>query len=297
MRALAWPGLLSALALLGTTSIVALLVRSPEIAVPPGAEVVAARLEQAGFAVQLELDPEAAVAEGRVARAAWPVDGGWAVLGGSWPGLALRAEGAVRDAIGAPWTVELPPPRARSPSSSLAMAVLAALVSVLFALYGVVLGAGLVWRDSREGVLEAEHSLPVPAALHGLARLLAASVVLSAALGATVLLLHALVGVPDAGAWSWHGSLAGAAGVGLGLSGMGGRGEGFSGRLSRALTATLALVALGWSLPAVGAWLPVASVPALLRGQGGLAEGAVATLSAVLLGGIAVWRAGRRGIA
>ncbi len=292
VRALAWPGLLSAVALVGSTALVALLARAPELTIPPGNPEVSARLQAAGFTVRERADPEGA-GEG----AAWPEEGGWALRPGGGLGVGLRAEGAVRDAIGAPWTLELAPPPARSREGGLAVRAMAGLLSTLFALYGVVLGAGTLMRDRQGAVLEAEHSLPVPPSLHALARLLAGSGALAAALWTTLLLLHALVGVPDVLSWAWHGAWGGAAGVALGVGAMGGRGEGFSAPLSRALTAGLGLFALGLSLPVLGAWIPLASVSALIRGQSQMTPAILTPVLCAGLGALAVWRAARRGIA
>ncbi len=297
VRALAWPGLLSAVALVGSTAMVALISRSPELGVPADQPAVVASLEAAGFAVVVVDDPEAAVREGRVEGAAWPSASGWTLQAGQGLGVALRAEGAIRSAIGAPWTVERSAPPARSREGGLAVRAMAGLLSVLFALYGVVLGAGTVMRDRQGAVLEAEHSLPVPFVFHAVARLIAATVALGAALTLTLLLLHALVGVADVAAWVWHGTWAGAAGAALGVGAMGGRGEGFSAPLSRALTAGLGLFALGWTLPAVGAWIPLASLAALIRGQLHLAPSLVVLLATLALSAAAAWRAARRGVA
>lgn len=297
VRALAWPGLLSAAALVGSTALVALLSRSPEIAIPLDQPAVFASLTEAGFSVVQVEDPERAAREGEVAAAAWPDDEGWTLQGGQGPGVGARAEGAIRSAIGAPWTLELNAPPARSREGGLAVRAMAGLLSVLFALYGVVLGAGTIMRDRQGAVLEAEHSLPVPFILHGLARLLAATVAMAVALGITLLLLHALVGVPEVLAWAWHGTWAAAAGAALGVGAMGGRGEGFSAPLSRALTASLGLFALGWSAPALGAWLPLASLAALIRGQSHLAPSLVVLLGTALMCGLAARRAAARGVA
>lgn len=297
VRALAWPGLLSALALVGSTTVVALLTRAPSITIPPDQPAVEASLRAAGFLVERAPDPEALAAAGEIERAAWPTAEGWALTGGPGLGVDLRAEGAIRDAIGAPWTLERPAPPARSREGGMAMRAMAALLSVLFALYGVVLGAGTVQRDRQGAVLEAEHGLPVPFAFHGIARLVAAALTLGAALGVTLLLLHALVGVPELAAFAWHGALGGAAGAALGIGAMGGRGEGFSAPLSRALTAGLGLFALGLASPTLGAWVPLASLAALIRGQSQLAPSIGVLLLTFVVGAIAVRRAAARGVA
>lgn len=296
VRALLWPGLLAAGALVGSASVVALLSASPEIAVPPGFSEVESRLEAAGFTVVQVPDPEGALAAGAVDRAAWPTATGWAISAGPATTLALRAEGAVRDAVGAPWTLSVPAPPARPPDAGRAAGAMAGLLGVLFALYGVVLGAGALLRDRDAGVWESELALPLPFYWHAAARLLAASAVMGAALGGTLLLLHGLVGLPDVGAWAWHGLWASVAGAVLGTGAMGAKGEGFSGPLSRALTASLGLAGLGLARPEIGAWLPIASLLACWRGQTGAFAGVTVAAVTVGLGVLAAWRVGRRGL-
>lgn len=297
VRALAWPGLLTALALVGSTTVVALLTRSPQITVPPGHPEVSAALRSAGFTVQESPDPQGDVEAGRSPSAAWPAGQGWALLAGQGSTLGLRAESALRGAIGAPWVIDVPAPPARSVEGGAAVGAMSGMLSVLFALYGVVLGAGTVARDRQGAVLEAEYALPLPFAVHGGARLLAGSLSLAGALAVTLLLLEALVGVPDLARWLWHGTLAGTGGVALGLGAVGAQREGFSGPISRALTAGLGLFALGWALPALGAWLPIASLSALIRGGPGLGPAMAPSLSTTALCALAVRRLARRGVA
>lgn len=297
VRALLWPGLLASGALVGSAAAVAILSSAPEIGVPPGSTEVIHRLEEAGFTVRPVADPEAALAAGEVDRAAWPTERGWALAAGPATTLALRAEGAIRDASGAPWTIHVPPPAARPPDAGRAAGAMAGLLGVLFALYGVVLGAGALVRDRDGGVLEGDLSLPLPFYAHAAARMLAASAVMGVALGSTLLLLHGLVGLPDVGAWAWHGLFASAAGAVLGTGALGARGEGFSGPLSRALTASLGLAGLGLVRPELGAWLPISSLLAMWRGASGLGSGAAVAALTVALGAAAAWRVGQRGIA
>ena len=297
VRALLWPGLLASGALVGSAAAVAWLSSAPEIGVPLDQPEVTARLEHAGFTVIPVEDPAAALASGALDRAAWPTETGWALAAGPATTLALRAEGAIRDGSSAPWTVVVPAPPARPPDAGLAAGAMAGLLGVLFALYGVVLGAGALVRDRDAGVWESDLSLPLPFYAHAAARMLAASAVMGAALGSTLLLLHGLVGLPDVGAWAWHGFFASAAGAVLGTGALGARGEGFSGPLSRALTASLGLAGLGLIRPEIGAWLPISSLLAMWRGASGPASGAVMAALTVALGAAAAWRVGQRGLA
>lgn len=297
VRALAWPGLLTALALVGSTTAVALLTRSPEISVSAGHPEVTSALRVAGFTVHESQDPHAEVLAGRTPSAAWPTRQGWALLAGQGGTLGLRAEAALRQATAAPWVIDVPPPPSRSAEGGAAVGAMSGMLSVLFALYGVVLGAGTVARDRQGAVLEAEHALPLPFAVHGAARLLAGSLSLAGALAVTLLLLDALVGVPGMGRWLWQGCLAGAGGVALGLGAVGAPREGFSGPISRALSAGLGLFALGWAAPTLGAWLPIASLSATIRGGTALAPAIAPLLSTSALGVLAVLRLARRGVA
>ena len=295
VRALAWPGLLSAGAMVGAALLVGAVTARPEIAVAPDAspEIIAS-LNAGDLYVITDNNPRAAVAEGRAARGVWREDGRlrmsvrFADLG------SLRAEAALREAAGAAWRIDVPPPGARPFGLGVVAGLLAGLVGVLFTLYGAVMGAGTVAWDRDSGVLEADLGLPVSPWVHGAARLLATTVGLAAALVATMLLLHGLLGIQGVEGWIAHSVIASASGAALGLWAMGGRGEGFSGPLSRALAASLGAMSLGFAWPVVGGWLPMASLTALARSDDGSAV--TAAIGACLLSAAAVWRFGQRGL-
>lgn len=271
VRALAWPGLLAAGSLVGAAAVVGWSARAPSIAVETTTPVeLHRRLEEAGFAVQIAADPVEVAASGAVARALVQAGEDWVLWSTLDDPATQRAEAAVREGIDAPWIANAAAAPARPPEGDRASEGLAALLGMLFTLYGVVVGAGTVFRDRDEGVLEAELALPLPFWVHGAARWMAGAAVLCAGLGTTLLLLHGLMGVPQLGRWWWLGTAAGASGVALGLGAMAGQTGGLSSPLSRALSVSLGLAALGWGLPALGAWLPVASLAAQSRGLDGI---------------------------
>ncbi len=296
LRALVWPGALTALALLGSVTASSALQAPPEIAATD--PVLASALSEAGLVVIGDADPAGAVSAGRAARAAWWRDGRPALaisarrtlLGGGADNL--RAEGALRALVDAPWQLTVTQPPTRSADLERSVRWMAGLVSVLFTLYGVVIGLAALAGDRTTGVLEAELTLPVPTWVHPAARLIAAGIALSLALGATLLLLDALIGGADLGAWGLLGSAAAiaAGGVGVGALPAQTSGSGFSAALSRALVICTALLAAGAALPALS-WLPMASLGALAAGMDpGLTAAVLGVLVAVGGGGIAARR-------
>src|SRR5690606_3153972 len=112
--------------------------------------------------------------------------------------------------------------------------VMVRLLAALFAMYGVVFGAGLVARDRDEGTLEAELALAVPRWVHGAARWIAASALLATFFGLAVQILAAFVGLPDTAATMRHGTAAtsAAAAIGIAAVGRGGLRTGFSSTLA-----------------------------------------------------------------
>lgn len=285
VRALAWPGLLASVALVASAGAVGVLAGGDDVVIPTDMPGLARALEEVGLEVTeaarpLEASGLAIAADGE----------GW-VIRTTRPGPAnLAAEAALREVVGAAWVPVAAPLPARTADLDRTTGWIAGLVDLLFALYGVVLGAGTVLRDREEGVLEAELALPVPAWLHGASRLLASCLALGLGLAATLLLLDALVGITGLGGWLLQGLAASVGGVALGLYAMRTPGASFSGPASRALGLCLGLVGAGMTLPVVGATLPVASVSALLAGGApGLAPLGLACLASVG----AVWAFGR----
>ena len=282
VRALLWPGVLTALSLLGAVAASGLLLAPPRIAAADPALVVA--LEAAGLEVIADPDPATAVAADRAPRAAWRegqqvvlmIDARQTLVGGGLDNL--RAEAALRDMAGAAWRIAPSHPPIRSDDLSRSVGWMAGLVGVLFTLYGAVLGLGGLAQDRASGVLEAERALPVPPWMHPAARLLASGLALSGALAVTLLLLDAIIGLTGLGMWWLHGSSAAVAAAGIGAGALAG-GRGISAALSAALMLCTALLVLGAALPGLGGALPIA-------GLGALASGAAPQWSGLVLSGL-----------
>lgn len=286
VRALAWPALLTGVAMTGAVAVAAAVYSSDTIAVDEPALVEP--LRQAGLRVSLVEDPEAALESGRLDRAAWAEGEGW-VLAARFAGPAsLRAEGVLRRHAGAAWVPEVPHAGGRERQVGAAVRVMLGQLALLFVLYGVVFGAGGLLRDREDGTLEAELALPLAPRWHAAARILAAGTLLGVAFGASVLLLHGIIGVGRPLAWcvgATTGALAGVA-LGLGLMARAGRTESLSGPLSRAMVVGMGAVGLGWARPELGRHLPIAALGALVRDLPPSALGPALALGGV---GLACW--------
>ncbi len=266
VRALAWPGLLTSLALVGTAAAWATWGSAPIIAV--GSKELLAPLQSRGFSVELVENPEALVSDGSVIHAIWKEGEHW-VLGVTWGGrTTLEAEAALREFAGDRWRLEIPPLEARPGNVDHEAALLAGVIGLLFTLYGVVMGAGTLFRDRGNGSLESELALPVPRWMHAGARLLALLLVLGPALVVSLLVVSALLTIDDLHLWMLTGTCAAVVGgaIGFALMARAVAAHGFSGPLSRALTLTMAAMALGWWQPALGRWLPLVSLGSFMAG-------------------------------
>ncbi len=307
VRALAWPGLLAAGAMVGTALIVGLM-GSPvdEVASlamrAEDAALVQERVAAASLELRVDPDPERAVAEGRASRAAWreadPGGAGerWVVAAPSAGPTTFRIEAILRDQAQAAWRIEVPPETARSAVVAGQSGRMGLIISVLFALYGVVMGAGLAWRDRAEGVVEAALTLPVPPWTQAAGRLVGLGVVLGLGQLATLQLMHGIMAMDRPLAIAGNGLVATVVACALGLSAVASPGaadRGFAAPLSRALGFVTALMGLGAGLPAVGAWLPVASLGALAVGSSPLGAPIPVTLLGLALVGLAVRRWGQ----
>ena len=171
VRALLWPGLVTALSLVGSATATIAWRSNPSVASSvPELEPV---LREAGFRVVATPDAEADLRSGRAERAVWrEQDAGSqrVVLGSTWGGLlTLRLEGALRDALGERWRLEaasLPRREADNEELGRVTGILAAVVGLLFTLYGVAIGAGSLHRDRVGGLLECELAAAVPRGFH-----------------------------------------------------------------------------------------------------------------------------------
>lgn len=272
VRALAWPGLLTALSMFISASVTIAWRSSPAIYVSESAAEFVEPLKDDGFRVYVDANPEVTLRDGRSERAIWR-EGDRLVLGATWGGtLTYKAESLLRDRLEERWRLELPPPRKRSRDSGELKQVtglLAGVVGLLFTLYGVVIGAGSLYRDRSSGVLESDLALPVPRWIHAAARLVALALVLGPALIVSLFVVDALLAIHQLGLWMFDGIIAAVAGGALGVALMAraDASRGFSAPLSQALTASMGLISLGWMWSDLGRFLPLVSLGAAFRGD------------------------------
>ncbi len=266
LRSLTFPVVLTAGTLLLTLLVVAYIRARPVVALDAALATpeLTATLQADGFRAEVLHDPLGAARAGDV----WAgTDGETLVL--TDPSVkALLFESRVRAATGATWR---PDPKITLPAAPAAAAfggAVGGLLAAVFGLYGVVFGAGTIARDRDGGTLEVEQSLGVGRWVHPAARWLAGSALLALYLGAGLALFEALLGLPDVWQMARHGSAAALGATGLGILAMARSGQrgAFSGPLAGALSVATGLFGLGYAAPAVGQYLPMAS---LVAGGGG----------------------------
>lgn len=180
-------------------------------------------------------------------------------------GRALQVERVLREVKGASWQMgPARPPVANERQGARVMGV----IGVLFVLFGVVFGAGMVARDRDDGTLEAQLAAGIGRWVHGASRLLAGTTVLAVHYTLAVLVLDAILGIEDVPMVLRNGLAACAGGVSIGLLaiGRGGLKNGFSGPLATALTVATLAAGLGLVVPSVGQHVPVANL--LTTGSG-----------------------------
>jgi hypothetical protein len=287
VRSLSFPIALTLGTLVLTVGFVAWLRYTPTVALSPelATDSLQVALVDGGFRPIVVDDPHAALTDGT----AWAAtDGHTLWMRGGGPG-ALVVESLVRRHVAASWRPDADVPR---PGLSAATAMgrrVVVLLGVLFALYGVVFGAGMVARDRDDGTFEVELSLGVSRWVHGAARLVAGSSVLAAFLILGVALCGAILGLDDPLAMTRH-ALACAAGstaIGLLAIGRGGLQAGFTGPLALGMSVATGLLGVGVAAPGLGAWLPLASLTT--AGSGWEALVGAAALSGVALA-LFTWR-------
>ncbi len=288
VRSLTFPTGLTVGTLVLTIGIVALFRWSPLISLSPDLAELAPLLEENGMHTMVTADPRGEVEAGR----AWAGSDGhhlWTAGGG--PQMVIL-EAVLREHAGADWRpdADVPPPPATA-SQAMGGRILI-LLGALFALYGVVFGAGMVARDRDNGTLEIELALPVPRWVHGAARLATGTLALSAFLALGILMVDAVMGVANAGALIRHGiaCAGGATGIGLLAIGRGGLTTGFTGPLATGMSLATGLFAFGLAAPGVARWIPLASFSTSSSGWEALAGTA---LFAVLVVGVFTWRSAR----
>ena len=260
VRSLTFPIGLVVGTLVATIGLVAWIRYTPLVALHPTLDrpELVEPLREAHFVPLFRDDPRAAIEE----------DGAWAAsdgetlwLSGGGPG-ALVIESLLREEQGADWLPSTDVPR---PGLNVATAMgrnVVVLLGVLFSLYGVVFGAGMVARDRDDATFEVELSLGVSRWVHGLVRLLAGSSVLAGFLCLGVALCAAILGLDDPVAMMRH-AVACAVGstcIGLLCVGRAGIQSGFSSALAVGMSVATASFSIGPLAPAVGAWVPMASL-------------------------------------
>ncbi len=280
LRSLAFPTPLVIGALLMTIGVVAWLRWEPTIALSPEHADLAPTLEAARMHTRVAEDPHALVEAGEVWGA---VDGADIWIAGSGP-QALALEAAVRDKLGAAWRPDAEVPLPAGDSARRLGDLVVILFGMLFALYGVVFGAGMVARDRDDGTLEAELALPLPRWIHGLVRLLVGATALSGFLVLGILMVDAVIGLTSTAATVRHGvaTAVGSTCIGLVVIGRGGLQNGFTGPLTYGMAIATALVAIGLAGGPVAKWIPLASFASS-------ASGWEALVGAVGVAGITVW--------
>jgi hypothetical protein len=287
VRALVWPGLLTAMSMFISASVTIAWRNNPVIYVSDAALVQP--LEAADFKVRVHPDPEATLRDGTSERAVWR-EGEKLVMGVTWGGiLSTKAESVLRNHVEERWRLEVPSPQKRRRDSVELRPVtglLAGVVALLFTLYGVVIGAGSLYRDRSSGVLESDLALPVPRWIHAAARLVALSAVLGPALIVSLFIVDTLLPIFKLYQWMFTGILAALTGGMLGVASMARNANrrGFSAALSQSLTITMGLIALGFAAPVVGRAFPLVSLgSSFAGGQASLWSVPVAILAAALV--------------
>ncbi len=219
-----------------------------------------AELEENEFRPLITETPKAVLDDNE----AWAAtDGETLWLRGGGP-QTLVVEALIRERINAPWRPNTQVPK---PDLSAATAMgrnIVVLLGVLFSLYGVVFGAGMVARDRDDFTFEVELSLGVSRWVHGVVRILAGSSILAAFLCLGVALCTAILGLDDPAAMVRHAiaCATGATCIGLLAIGRSGIQSGFTGALALGMSLATACFALGAALPSVGQWIPMASLVA-----------------------------------
>lgn len=257
LRSLTFPTALTVGTLMLTIGAVAWLRWDPLIAITADVADLEPALVANGLRVEVMEDPQSAVEN----EDAWAgTDGHTVWLSGQGP-KALVLESVVREAAGASWRPDADVPK---PPLEVAVAMghtIVVLLGLLFALYGVVFGAGMVARDRDSGTLEIELALPVPRWVHGTTRLLTGTLSLSVFLALGIVMVDAVIGVPDVTARIRHGiaTSCGATCLGLLVIGRGGLRSGFTGPLTSGMSVAAGLMVAGYTFPGLAVWLPMAS--------------------------------------
>ncbi len=305
--------------LTGTVLLTALVVvAAPEpLPVAVSEAALVEKLAEVGLQSVDVADPRRHLSEGVADRAVFLDGEQYVIVGESlgwrrWSAGRVRAdlllESVVREHASAGWRLRVPPlvdaeTLDETGGTGLAAHVhtLLRMLGVLYTLYAVVLVVAAAVRDREDGTLESLGATAVPAWVHPLSRGLAVCCAVGVTLFASELILAGLFGGEAIEGHLVAGLVAVVAATAVGTIAPTGRGwrpvgpfsgapDGLSTPLSRALVVAMALAGLGWSAPSVAPWLPIGSVVA---GEHSAMSLSVAAVVALILGIVAVARAGR----
>ena len=258
LRSLIWPTLIAAVTLLGTLAVVAAQVHEkPVLLTTDTPSHIRDSLHEAGFQTQFASAPKQRVYDG-----AWAGTDGQTLWTNDLGARALALEGTLRKAVGASWRPQAIQTKREGKSDGTHGRAICQLVAVLFALYGMVFGLGTVARDRDDGTLAADLVLPVSTWVHGWARWLAGTFLLSTSYLLCVLVFHSIMGLDEPAAILRHGiATAGAStAIGLVVVGRASLRQSFTGPFTLGSVLCTGLIGSG----AAGAWwadfLPMASI-------------------------------------
>lgn len=262
VRSLLWPIALGPITLVTTVLVWVWIEGDWPVAVDTSTPAAIVRvLEDEGIVVSRVEDARTAVASGRYNLGT----DGHTVFAGGDRGRTLELERVLREHAGAPWMAAEPiPPRYDPEQGGRVTGVL----GFLFVLFGVVFGAGMVARDRDDGTLEVELALGVRRWVHGTARWIAGTFVLTLHFVLAIAVIDALMGIQQPVLLAANGTAACGTAVAIGLLviGRGGLKTGFSGPLAGGIALATGLAAVGLVQPPGASGLPIASL--LVPGAG-----------------------------
>jgi hypothetical protein len=259
VRSLSFPILLTAGTLVLTLFAAWISEPNPTVALSPQLDSPELRMElkAAGFQTMRVDDPNQAVEQGKV----------WAgmtqnniLISGPSP-LLLPLEAIFRETKEAPWRpdpLENPP----KPDTGDFGTTIMKLLSAIYALYGVVIGAASLTRDRADGTLEVGYTLPISRWLFPASRWLAASAVITLFLITGSAVIMAMVGYEHLASVLRNGCAAILTATALGVmaTSAAGRGQNLSSGLGKGLSLATMLFGVGYALPSIAIYLPLASL-------------------------------------
>ena len=256
MRSLVFPTGLVVGTLLVTLGVLAWS-RGPDTVAMLADDPALAMVEEAGFTVVVSENPRASVEQGQT----WAGVDGQTIMTGT-DGLEFqRLEAFIRKDRGSSWRPAAEIQRPTTVQSQPIALQLTRILAILFTLYGVVFGAGMMARDREDGTLDAELALPIPSWVPAMARFIAATVALAAFFAGGTWMMDAVLDLAVPGNVLLHGAASASAATAFGIAAASRSTlkSGFTTTLAVSMTGVSALSALGGAVPA-SRWLPVASL-------------------------------------